>query len=213
MSPAVPAQPPTTDRGQPRPQPRPQPQRGCGRRARDLRDHRRPREGDDLPLALPAGEARPAELPDRRRRGRRLDARAPARARARECIEGCGESLDPRSSQRFAARLSYVSGDFTNAATYERLAAAVGDARSPVFYLEIPPFLFGPVIKQLKDAGLTKTRARRRREAVRPRPRSPRARWRRKSTSTSTSHSSTGSTTSSGRWAPTSSSTCASRTR
>jgi glucose-6-phosphate 1-dehydrogenase len=27
---------------------------------------------------------------------------------------------------------------------------------SPVFYLEIPPFLFGPVIKQLTDAGLTK---------------------------------------------------------
>jgi len=33
----------------------------------------------------------------------------------------------------------------------------VGDPKSPVFYLEIPPFLFGPVIKQLTDAGLTKT--------------------------------------------------------
>ena len=72
--------------------------------------------------------------------------------------------------ERFAARLSYVSGDFTHAATYERLAAAVGEAHTPVFYLEIPPFLFGPVIKQLTDAGLTKTGARRRREAVRPRP-------------------------------------------
>ncbi len=58
---------------------------------------------------------------------------------------------------RFAARLSYVSGDFTDAGTYERLAAAVGDAQSPVFYLEIPPFLFGPVIKELTGAGLTKT--------------------------------------------------------
>ncbi len=80
------------------------------------------------------------------------------REHARACIEECGESLDPEVFARFAARLSYVSGDFTNAATYERLASepAVAGARSPVFYLEIPPFLFGAVIKQLKDAGLTK---------------------------------------------------------
>src|SRR5271156_5863125 len=67
------------------------------------------------------------------------------REHARECIEGTGESLDRDVFDRFAARLSYVSGDFTNDATYERLAAAIGGAQSPVFYLEIPPFLFGPV--------------------------------------------------------------------
>ena len=33
--------------------------------------------------------------------------------------------------------------------------APIGDARSPVFYLEIPPSLFGMVIKGLADAGLT----------------------------------------------------------
>ena len=129
-----------------------------------------------------------------------------------KCIEGCGEPLDAEVFERFAARLSYVSGDFTDAATYERLAAAVGDAHSPVFYLEIPPFLFGAVIKQLTDAGLTKTA-----RVVVEKPFGhdlhPRARWRRKSTSTSTSPSSTGSTTSSARWAPTSSCTCASPTR
>ena len=78
------------------------------------------------------------------------------RDRARECIIGCGESLDPDVFDRFAARLSYVSGDFTAADTYERLKTAVGTASSPVFYLEIPPFLFGPVIAQLAGAGLTK---------------------------------------------------------
>ncbi len=77
------------------------------------------------------------------------------REHARECIEGTGESLDPAVFERFAARLSYVSGDFTDAGTYQRVGAALGDAHCPVFYLEIPPFLFGPVIKQLKDAGLT----------------------------------------------------------
>ena len=33
----------------------------------------------------------------------------------------------------------------------------MGDAKTPVFYLEIPPFLFGPVIGRLSGAGLTKT--------------------------------------------------------
>jgi glucose-6-phosphate 1-dehydrogenase len=58
---------------------------------------------------------------------------------------------------RLTARMSYVSGDFGDAETYERVARAIGDARCPVFYLEIPPFLFGGVIKGLSDAGLTKT--------------------------------------------------------
>jgi glucose-6-phosphate 1-dehydrogenase len=78
------------------------------------------------------------------------------REHARESIEGAGESLDREVFERFAARLSYVSGDFTDAATYERLASAMGRAELPVFYLEIPPFLFGPVIGQLSNAGLTK---------------------------------------------------------
>jgi glucose-6-phosphate 1-dehydrogenase len=79
------------------------------------------------------------------------------REHARECITGTGEKVEDDVFKRFAARLSYVSGDFTDAATYKRVATAVGEAKSPVFYLEIPPFLFGPVIKELKDAGLTKT--------------------------------------------------------
>jgi glucose-6-phosphate 1-dehydrogenase len=79
------------------------------------------------------------------------------REHARECIQGCGETLEPEVFDRFASRLSYVHGDFTDAATYAKLAEAMGGAHSPVFYLEIPPFLFGPVIKQLTDAGLTKT--------------------------------------------------------
>src|SRR5207248_9087340 len=58
---------------------------------------------------------------------------------------------------RFAARLSNVGADFTDPATYERLRGGVGTAQRPVFYLELPPFLFGPVIKQLSAAGLTKT--------------------------------------------------------
>src|ERR1700761_4181037 len=52
--------------------------------------------------------------------------------------------------------MSYVGGDFGDAATFQRVKSAMGDVRSPVFYLEIPPFLFGPTIKGLHDAGLTR---------------------------------------------------------
>jgi glucose-6-phosphate 1-dehydrogenase len=77
--------------------------------------------------------------------------------RARESIEGTGETIDGQVFDRFAARLSYVSGDFNDSAVYERVGAAIGDAGTPVFYLEIPPFLFGRVVQGLSEAGLTKT--------------------------------------------------------
>jgi glucose-6-phosphate 1-dehydrogenase len=75
--------------------------------------------------------------------------------RARTSIEGTGEQLDPEVFERFANRLSYVEGDFGDAATYERVAKAIDGAQQPVFYLEIPPFLFGRVVKGLSEAGLT----------------------------------------------------------
>ena len=79
------------------------------------------------------------------------------RERARESIEGTGEKLDKKVFDRFASRLSYVSGDFADASTYERVGDAIDGASTPVFYLEIPPFLFGAVVKGLSEAGLTKT--------------------------------------------------------
>jgi glucose-6-phosphate 1-dehydrogenase len=75
--------------------------------------------------------------------------------RARESIEGTGETIDPKVFDRFAARLSYVSGDFTDPSMYGRVAKATSGAETPVFYLEIPPFLFGTVVKGLAEAGLT----------------------------------------------------------
>ena len=75
--------------------------------------------------------------------------------RARTSIEGAGETIEPKIFDRFADRLAYVHGDFSDAATYERLAEAIDGAKSPVFYLEVPPFLFGTVVKGLKEAGLT----------------------------------------------------------
>ena len=77
--------------------------------------------------------------------------------RARTSIVGTGEELDKAVFDRFAERLSYVHGDFNDPATYERVGAAIKDAERPVFYLEIPPFLFGRVVQGLSEAGLTST--------------------------------------------------------
>ncbi|HSC50591.1 MAG TPA: glucose-6-phosphate dehydrogenase [Gaiellaceae bacterium] len=76
------------------------------------------------------------------------------RERAKTSIEGTGEELDATIFDRLVKRFSYVDGDFGEADTYERVAKAIEGAQQPVFYLEIPPFLFGRVVQGLHDAGL-----------------------------------------------------------
>ncbi|MFX6872926.1 hypothetical protein ABTH36_19550, partial [Acinetobacter baumannii] len=76
------------------------------------------------------------------------------REHARTSIEQSGETIDDEVFGRLAARLGYVGGDFTDAATYQRVADAVGDADNPVFYLEIPPSLFGRVVEGVAEAKL-----------------------------------------------------------
>jgi glucose-6-phosphate 1-dehydrogenase len=75
--------------------------------------------------------------------------------RARTSIAAAGDAIDDAVFARLAARLSYVQGDFADERTYARVATALGSARSPVFYLEIPPGLFAMVVEKLADAGLS----------------------------------------------------------
>jgi glucose-6-phosphate 1-dehydrogenase len=74
--------------------------------------------------------------------------------RLRESLQETGEPVDAKVLSRFEGRLSYVSGDFDDPATYERLVKQLGDLANPVFYLEIPPSLFGMVVKGLAGAKL-----------------------------------------------------------
>jgi glucose-6-phosphate 1-dehydrogenase len=71
-----------------------------------------------------------------------------ARTRAR------GEELDDDAFEKFAAKLSYVQGDYAAADTYDRLKKAIAFAKHPVFYLETPPSLFAKVVDHLGSAGL-----------------------------------------------------------
>jgi glucose-6-phosphate 1-dehydrogenase len=78
------------------------------------------------------------------------------RKHARKAIEtASGRKPDPRVFSRLAKRLSYVQGDFSDDETYERVARRIKGAKCPVFYLEIPPSLFGSAIKGLSGAGVT----------------------------------------------------------
>jgi glucose-6-phosphate 1-dehydrogenase len=75
--------------------------------------------------------------------------------RARDSITGTGQQLDEDVFARLAKRFSYVAGDFGDDATYARVGDAIKGKEHPVFYLEIPPSLFGMVVSGLAGAGLT----------------------------------------------------------
>jgi glucose-6-phosphate 1-dehydrogenase len=78
------------------------------------------------------------------------------RKHARKAIQtSSGKRPDPKVFNRLAKRFSYIQGDFSADETYERVAKEIKGTKSPVFYLEIPPSLFGMTINGLHDAGLT----------------------------------------------------------
>jgi len=80
---------------------------------------------------------------------------ATLRDHARRAIEDSGEKISERVFGRLAKRLSMVSGDYQDPKTYDRIAEAVKGRNLPVFYLEIPPALFGRAVEGLAGVGLT----------------------------------------------------------
>jgi glucose-6-phosphate 1-dehydrogenase len=74
------------------------------------------------------------------------------RDRARDSIVAHG-AFDAGVFAALAGRLSYVAGDYQAPDTFERLRQALGGATRPVFYLAIPPSLFGTVAAALARTG------------------------------------------------------------
>ncbi|MEB3030576.1 glucose-6-phosphate dehydrogenase [[Mycobacterium] nativiensis] len=79
--------------------------------------------------------------------------------RAGDAIRKTGEPFDDAVFDRLAKRLSYLHGDVTDAALYDQIAKRVGTDRQCLYYLEMPPSLFAPIVENLGRAGLL-TRAR-----------------------------------------------------
>jgi glucose-6-phosphate 1-dehydrogenase len=77
------------------------------------------------------------------------------REHAREAIGKTVGSPDEDVFERLAKRLTYIQGDYSEAETFKRVGEALGSAKRPVFYLEIPPALFATVVQGLGKAGLT----------------------------------------------------------
>ncbi len=75
--------------------------------------------------------------------------------RARASITEHGGGVDDTAFAALAASLSYVQGDYRQAETFTRLRTALDGATSPLFYLAIPPSLFGAVVEGLAAAGCT----------------------------------------------------------
>ena len=77
-------------------------------------------------------------------------------ARAKDAVETHVEAVDEAVLAKLIGLLCYVSGDYRSQSTFDKLRAALGDAKSPLYYLAIPPSLFGTVAGGLDKAGIAK---------------------------------------------------------
>ncbi len=66
--------------------------------------------------------------------------------------------MDPASpaAAKMLGLLRYVDGDLGDDATYHAMSDAVGDGRQILFYLEVPPVLFGRIAQGIATAGRAK---------------------------------------------------------
>jgi glucose-6-phosphate 1-dehydrogenase len=63
--------------------------------------------------------------------------------------------IDPKSppAVKMLGLLQYIDGDLTSSATYDQMAARVGDGKKVLYYLEVPPALFGTIADGIATAG------------------------------------------------------------
>ena len=77
------------------------------------------------------------------------------RQRARDSVAAAGlDTIDEKALDALTAHLGYVSGNYQDPKTFERLAERLKGAEHPMFYLAIPPSLFDDVASGLAKAGL-----------------------------------------------------------
>jgi glucose-6-phosphate 1-dehydrogenase len=74
------------------------------------------------------------------------------RQRARDSIAARG-AVDQAAFDRLASRLRYVAGDYQDPDVFAALRRSLGESRRPLFYLAIPPSMFGTVVAGLAGSG------------------------------------------------------------
>jgi glucose-6-phosphate 1-dehydrogenase len=70
-------------------------------------------------------------------------------------VDRADGEIDEPTWKSLAGRLSYVSGDYREASTFETLAAKLAGVERPLFYLAIPPVMYDDVVQGLARVGLT----------------------------------------------------------
>ncbi len=67
---------------------------------------------------------------------------------------GGTETIDAEALDEFCERLHYIAGDYADPATWQQLATETVDAKTPVAFLAIPPFLFDNVVAGMDSVDL-----------------------------------------------------------
>ncbi|MDX8525250.1 glucose-6-phosphate dehydrogenase [Mesorhizobium sp. MSK_1335] len=73
--------------------------------------------------------------------------------RARDGIVTALGAVDDKVFSKLASLLRYVSGDYRDGATFEKLRTALGSAQRPLHYMAVPPTMFETVVQGLEQSG------------------------------------------------------------
>jgi glucose-6-phosphate 1-dehydrogenase len=72
---------------------------------------------------------------------------------AAQSLRDNGMDPDAPAARTMLGLLRYVDGDLDDSATYDAMSREMGDARRALFYLEVPPVLFGRIAEGIAAAG------------------------------------------------------------
>jgi glucose-6-phosphate 1-dehydrogenase len=72
---------------------------------------------------------------------------------AAQSLRDNGMDAGSQSAGKMLGLLRYVDGDLGDDATYAAMSREMGDARRALYYLEVPPFLFGRIAEGISKAG------------------------------------------------------------
>ena len=78
------------------------------------------------------------------------------RERARDGIQQSEGAVDDKVFSQLAQLLHYVSGDYRDPATFQKLRQALDGSQRPLHYLAIPPGMFESVVQGLEQSGSAK---------------------------------------------------------
>ncbi|MGN6537753.1 MAG: glucose-6-phosphate dehydrogenase [Mesorhizobium sp.] len=73
--------------------------------------------------------------------------------RAHDGIKAAVGKVDEKVFKKLAGLLRYVSGDYRNQSTFDKLTEALQGFHRPLYHLAVPPSMFEPVVQGLEQSG------------------------------------------------------------